>query len=237
MSELMVLAGALTMSSREIAELTGKQHAHVMRDIRVMLDAFEQNPDLDFVCKSTFYVGENGQSYPQYELDKNTCLTLLLGYDPVARMKVVVRWQELEAAQTPATPILPKNYAAALRALADQHEQLMLVEQQRDVAVATKAEIGSRREATAMNKASKAVKRANQLEIELDQSMEYATIKRMELLYHGQKFNWRRLKSASADIGIPPEDVFDANYGTVKAYHAEAWREAYALDIPGGEVA
>lgn len=31
---------------------------------------------------------------------------------------------------------------------------------------------------------------------------------------------------------MPPIDVFDSNYGTVKAYHADVWREAYALDIP-----
>ena len=30
---------------------------------------------------------------------------------------------------------------------------------------------------------------------------------------------------------IPPIDVFDANYGTVKAYHSEVWREAYAVNI------
>ena len=94
-----------TMSSREIAELTGKAHSHVMRDIRTMMAALEQSPDLDSVCKSTTYTGSNGQSYDQYELDKDTCLTLLLGYDPVARMKVVKRWQALEAlvAQQPTT--------------------------------------------------------------------------------------------------------------------------------------
>jgi hypothetical protein len=32
-------------------------------------------------------------------------------------------------------------------------------------------------------------------------------------------------------MGLPPIDIFDANYGTVKAYHADAWREAYALEI------
>jgi hypothetical protein len=51
----------------------------------------------------------------------------------------------------------------------------------------------------------------------------------MEMIYHGQKFNWRLLKEASAAIGIAPEDVFDANYGTVKAYHVDAWQEAYAI--------
>ena len=40
------------------------------------------------------------------------------------------------------------------------------------------------------------------------------------------------LRDASAQSGVPPIDVFDANYGTVKAYHRSAWAEAYALDIP-----
>ncbi len=55
----------LTMSSREIAELTGKQHAHVMRDIRALVDEISQNPNLDSVCKSTTYTASSGQSYPQ----------------------------------------------------------------------------------------------------------------------------------------------------------------------------
>lgn len=89
-----------TMSSREIAELTGKRHADVMRDIRSMCTDL-QNADLRFVCKSSTYTGENEQQYPQYELDKETSLTLLLGYDVAARMRVVKRWQELESQEKP----------------------------------------------------------------------------------------------------------------------------------------
>lgn len=87
-----------------------------------------------------------------------------------------------------------------------------------------------------MNTASQAVKQANKLAIELDRSKQYASVKRMTMLYHGQKFDWRLLREVSAVIGRAPIDVFDANYGTVKAYHADAWREAYALEI-SGEVA
>lgn len=54
----------------------------------------------------------------------------------------------------------------------------------------------------------------------------------MEMLYHGQEFAWRELKSVAAEMGVPPIKVFDANYGTVNAYHADVWREAYALEIP-----
>jgi len=97
---LIVNTQSQTMSSREIAELTGKEHKHVMRDIRALIDALEQSPSLDFVCKSTTYTGVNGQQYDQYELDKDTCLTLVLGYDAVARMKMIKRWQELEAKLT-----------------------------------------------------------------------------------------------------------------------------------------
>lgn len=117
---------ALTMSSREIAELTGKRHADVMRDIRVMREEL-QNANLRFVCESSTYQGENDQPYPQYELDKDTSLTLLLGYDVAARMRVVRRWQELESLQAPA---LPQTMAQALRLAAEQAEHIEVQEAQ-----------------------------------------------------------------------------------------------------------
>lgn len=86
--------------------------------------------------------------------------------------------------------------------------------------------------AAAAHTASQAIKKAARLEVEIDKAMQYATVKRMEMLYHGQKFNWRLLKSTATQMDMPPIDVFDSNYGTVKAYHADVWREAYALEIP-----
>ena len=84
----------LTISSRDIAELTGKDHFHVMRDLRAM---HGQLGDLFGGCIHPWIHPQNGQTYDEYLLDKDTSLTLLLGYDPVARMKVVKRWQELES--------------------------------------------------------------------------------------------------------------------------------------------
>lgn len=125
------------------------------------------------------------------------------------------------------TDLLPNfsDPVAAARAWANEREA-------RTIAERTKAEIGNRREATAMNTASQAVKKAKAIAQELDRSRSYASVKRMSMNYHGQEFEWRLLKQVSSEIGKPPIDVFDANYGTVKAYHADAWREAYALDIP-----
>ena len=228
MNALAIADKAVTMTSREIAELTGKNHADVMRDIRIMVDQLTKAEMLS-CANSTTYAGKDGRQYPQYELDKDTCLTLLLGYDAVARMKVVKRWQELEAAAAPSLPNF-SSPAEAARAWALEYEARVHAE-------ATKAEIGSRREATAMNTASQAVKKAAHLERELDKSKEYASVKRMEMLYHGTSFNWRLLKSTAAEMGVPAIDVFDANYGTVKAYHASVWMEAYAVSIDAKECA
>jgi phage regulator Rha-like protein len=85
-----------TISSLEIAELTDKDHKNVMRDLRVMMKELHGS-NLSFVCVSVTYKSSNGQAYPMYLLDKETTLTLLLGYDVVARMKVVKRWTQLEA--------------------------------------------------------------------------------------------------------------------------------------------
>ena len=274
MNEMIVATAdsVVTMSSREIAELTGKRHDHVMRDIRKVLSELYPSdgvsPDLgtpkdldeyhrgdrtqykfltpgtigtfmDFgknsgltvkSFESSYTDPQNGQIYPVFNLPKRETLILIAGYSIQLRAKIIDRWQELEAQQQqPAA--LPRSFAEALRLAADLEEKKALAEAQRDKAIAEKAFIGSKREATAMASASAAVRKANSLELQLDRSKEYATVKRMEMIYHGQKFNWRHLKATSSDMGIPPIDIFDANYGTVKSYHADVWREAYALEI------
>ena len=216
------LDGILTMSSLEIAELTGKRHDNVMRDIQGMLG--ELGGVLSF--EDTYTNPQNGQSYPIFNLPKREALILVSGYSVVMRAKIIDRWQELEAKQSLG---LPTTYIQALELLLETEKQKEAALELAKVAIETKAEIGSRREATAMNTASQAVKKANKLEIELDQSKDYCTVKRMEMLQHGQKFNWRLLKSAGQDLGIDSIDIYDANYGSVKAYHRDVWLEAYAL--------
>lgn len=216
--------GPLTMSSREIADLTGKRHPDVKRDIeKTMKDLRE-----DVSRFARIYRDSMNREQTEYLLDRDHTETVILGYSAELRLRVVRRLRELESGHQPVDSLPDfSDPVAAARAWADQFEARMIAER-------TKAEIGTRREATAMNTASQAVKKANKLELELDRAKEYATVKRMSMLYHGQEFSWRELKHVSYEMGCPPIDVFDANYGTVKAYHADAWREAYALDIPAG---
>lgn len=112
-----------TMSSREIAELTGKNHADVLRDIRVMLEQLGEEAGLASRFAGN-YIGENGRSFPQYQLPRRECLILVSGYNVAMRARIIDRWQELEAA----APALP-NFAdpvAAARAWADAEESKRL---------------------------------------------------------------------------------------------------------------
>ena len=214
---------SLTMTSREIADLIGKQHSN----IKISAERLAESGVIGTLASQEF--SHNGNSYTEYLLNKRDSLILVAQNCPEYTAAIVDRWQELEQQVSGGTIVVPdfSNPALAARAWADQYEARLIAESK-------KAEIGQRREATAMNTASQATKKANKLEIELDKSMQYATVKRMEKIHHGQPFNWRHLKAASIEMGIPPIKIFDANYGTVSSYHADVWREAYALDIDQG---
>lgn len=92
--------GQPTMSSREIAELTGKNHFDVLRDIRRMLvGLYGYGGSSNFA--ETYTHPQNGQEYPEYRLPKDLTITLVSDYDVTMRHRIVTRWMELEAASTP----------------------------------------------------------------------------------------------------------------------------------------
>lgn len=82
-----------TMTTVEIANLTGKDHAHIMRDTREMLEMLgeSQNPNLD-----SQYQGSRRME-KCYKLPKDLTLTLVSGYDVKLRYAIIKRWEELEA--------------------------------------------------------------------------------------------------------------------------------------------
>lgn len=116
------VARVISMSSTEIAELTGKQHKNVIRDIRDMLDELQgDGSDLSHVRED-----KDGRGYTiNFHLDKELTETLLTGYSIPLRRKVVHRLHELEDSIQPRViATLPdfSNPAAAARAWAEQFE-------------------------------------------------------------------------------------------------------------------
>ncbi|MGC8384584.1 Rha family transcriptional regulator [Pseudomonas aeruginosa] len=172
----------VTMSSREITELTGKQHKHVIRDIREMLDALEKDgPVLGHVRED-----KDSRGYTEnFHLDRELTETLVTGYSIPLRHKVIRRLHELE--EQVAQPAIPQTLPEALRLAADLAEECQQLAAERDHAVKTKAQIGSRREAQAMAKASSAVRQVQRLNDELGHGTRFATVTAVEIAA-GEKF-------------------------------------------------
>jgi len=83
-----------TMTSLEIAELTGKQHCHVMEAIRKMEPAWVKVNQSNF--RLIEYKDNRGRLKPCYQLTKTECLYIATKFNDEARAKLVIRWEELE---------------------------------------------------------------------------------------------------------------------------------------------
>lgn len=120
MADIISITQAQTMSSLQIAELTGKRHANVMRDISNLLE--QGVSGLNFELSSYQQAQPNGgyKDVPCYQLTKTGCLILASGYNAVLREKIINRWMELEMRLMPQAP---KTFAEALRLAADKVEE------------------------------------------------------------------------------------------------------------------
>lgn len=109
------------MSSLQIAELTGKAHSNVMRDIRNILEQLQDRGAFNF--ELTSYIDKSNRESPCYELTKKDCLLLASGYDANLRAKIIDRWEELETEKRNGSIQTPKTYIEALEALVEAEKE------------------------------------------------------------------------------------------------------------------
>ena len=106
----------LTMSTRQIAELTGKSHDHVLRDFRNMIASIQKGSklvggdltnfgEIGFYTETT-YKDKQNRNQRMYELDEDLCNTLVMGYDAPLRFKIAKEWRLMKEgkANVPVNP-------------------------------------------------------------------------------------------------------------------------------------
>ncbi|BBI91637.1 putative phage regulatory protein [Serratia symbiotica str. Tucson] len=124
----------LTMSSREIADLTDKLHKNVKRDIEKMLIDL----NVDALSFEHIYSDSMNRQQTEYLLDRDHTICLLTGYSAVHRMRVIQRWQELEQQAITTEHAIPQTYPEALRLaaeFAEETQRLTLVTQEQQAEI------------------------------------------------------------------------------------------------------
>ncbi|MGE5436593.1 MAG: Rha family transcriptional regulator [Syntrophothermus sp.] len=153
---LMKVTDKETFTSIDIAEWTGKQHKNVLADIEDEMEKLGEVGKLIFQL-SSYKTDANTKPYKMYEMDKDGVMQIAARYDAKVRYGIIQKLKEVEK------PSLPTNLKEAYLMLAKQEEEKEQLALERDTAIQTKAEIGSRREATSMQTASVAVRKVNKL--------------------------------------------------------------------------
>ena len=124
------------MTSLQIAEITGKPHADVMKAIRKMEPAWSKINEGNFSLVD--YQDKKGETRPCYSLNKEECLYIATKFNDEARAKLIKRWKELEEQHQ--KPSVPQNYLEALKSLVkaeEEKQQLALENKQKDETIIT----------------------------------------------------------------------------------------------------
>jgi hypothetical protein len=106
-----IVSVGMTMSSLEIAGLTGKRHDHVIRDADKMLSEL----GIDAPSFGAVYRAGNGEDRRCLNLPKRETLILVSGYSVEMRARIIDRWMELEVAVAGQAPTsFPAGFAEKL---------------------------------------------------------------------------------------------------------------------------
>lgn len=110
------------ITSKEIADITGKLHYNVVRDINKLLQQLEYKDELNF--EAVEYIDAKGEKRPMYNLSKKGSLCLASGYNAKLRMAIINRWEELEKEKRSGNFVIPSTFSEALMLAAKQAEEI-----------------------------------------------------------------------------------------------------------------
>lgn len=212
--------------SREFAEL---RHDSFMAKAPKVLGGAVQN------FLDTYQNPQNKQIYPYYRFPKREACLMAMSYSYELQAAVFDHMTALEAKLSQQVPAfaIPQNLSEALRLAADLEDQKNQAIAERDLAIATKALIGSKREATAMATAAVEKRKATRLQQELGRGAQHATIIAVEKAT-GRSFGsqgYRPLQIWCRDRDIAVQKVPCPRFGKAASWPAEAWMAIYCIDL------
>lgn len=133
MNDLKALSSKMTIDSREASEMVEKEHKELLRDIRKYIGYLaESNIALgDFFLESSYY-DANNQVRPCFLLTKQGCEMVankLTGKKGVLfTAKYVMKFNEMETQQTPASYMIADPIARAKQWIEEQQQTQLLIE-------------------------------------------------------------------------------------------------------------
>src|SRR5690625_3012680 len=114
-----LITKGIQKTSLDIAEITGKEHKNVMRDIRNEIKELGEDTSR-LIFEQSKYTNERGREYTCYTFGKDGAMQLALKYDAKTRYRVIKRIEELENDNKKQ---LPTTYKEALLHLVEQVEE------------------------------------------------------------------------------------------------------------------
>ena len=204
MSNIIASASQATMSSREIAELTGKEHTNVRRDIENMLKELAK----DALSFERIYLDSMNRQQTEYHLDRELTQTLITGYSIPLRHKVIQRLNELESAGGQLAAIKDPQLAAMVTMLT----QLDAVKQEQAAQRTELADIRAKLTATPDEYYTVAG---------------YASLRRISLDTKRANLLGRKASKISKEHDLDIGKAHSAIHGTVNTYHVDVLCEVF----------
>lgn len=197
------------MSSLEIAEIVGKEHNKILRDIRDEVEKLEkQGIRAEAIFGLGEYLDKNNQKRPMYILTREGVLQL------TARYSAIVRFRLIEKVTVPGNSIsVPHQLLAQAQYLVDVENRLSTVEGnvvgiQKDI---SRIEHNERRTIT-----------SNHLTV-----IAYANMKGINPSTYNSSSVGRKATKLCRDRGLLTGTVVDSRYGYINTYPVEILDEIF----------